>query len=195
MPWFSTSLVHERPCNYVRSVKGPCLQWWKNATTHSMWRNDRKCKNKSNCSRLILSHSVSDTESVSMSWGHPVMHQCIMMTSSNGNTSRVTGLLCGEFTGDHKGQWRGTLMFSWIYAWTKDWLNNRDPGDLRRHLAHYDVIAMIWYQVTYIRNMTLWLDACKLTHGVILEMARGESCGIIMKLNPYNTWISNFYVL
>ena len=54
---------------------------------------------------------------------------------------------------------------------------------------------MIWYQVTYIRNMTPWLDACKLTHGVILEMARGESCGIIMKLKPYNTWISNFYVL
>ena len=27
-----------------------------------------------------------------------------MMMSSNGNIFRVTGLLCGEFTGPHKGQ-------------------------------------------------------------------------------------------
>ena len=32
------------------------------------------------------------------------------MTSSNGNIFRVTGHLCGEFTG-HKGQWRGALVF------------------------------------------------------------------------------------
>ena len=48
----------------------------------------------------------------------------IMMTSSNGNIFRVTGHLCGEFTGPrspvnspHKGQWRGALMFSLICAW------------------------------------------------------------------------------
>ena len=36
-----------------------------------------------------------------------------MMTSSNGNIFRVTGHLCGEFTGDspQKGQWRGALVF------------------------------------------------------------------------------------
>ena len=35
-----------------------------------------------------------------------------MMTSSNGNISRVTGHLCGEFTGPpHKGQWHGALIF------------------------------------------------------------------------------------
>ena len=39
--------------------------------------------------------------------------RCVMMTSSNGNTFRVTGPLCGEFTA-HKGQWRGALMFLWI---------------------------------------------------------------------------------
>ena len=38
------------------------------------------------------------------------------MTSSNGNIFRVTGPLCGEFTGDRwiplpKGQWRGALIF------------------------------------------------------------------------------------
>ena len=41
--------------------------------------------------------------------------QCVM-TSSNGNTFRVTGHLCGEFTGPrwiprtHKGRWRGAFM-------------------------------------------------------------------------------------
>ena len=40
----------------------------------------------------------------------------LMMTSSNGNLFRVTGLLCGGFHGSpvnspHKGQWRGALTF------------------------------------------------------------------------------------
>ena len=57
----------------------------------------------------------------------------------------------------HKGQWRGALMFSLICAWANVWVNNRDTGDLRRHHAHYDVIAMafcktqpsyLWYRDT-----------------------------------------------
>ena len=63
-----------------------------------------------------------------------------MMTSSIESIFRVTGPLCGEFTGDgdfpHKGQRRGALVFSLIYASTNGWVNNRDAGDLRRH---YDV--------------------------------------------------------
>ena len=43
------------------------------------------------------------------------------MTSSNGNFFRVTGPLCGEFTG---------------------WINNRKAGDLRRNRGHYDVTVM-----------------------------------------------------
>ena len=47
------------------------------------------------------------------------------MTSSNGNIFRVTGPLCGEFTGHRwiplTGQWRGALMFSLIYAWINGW--------------------------------------------------------------------------
>ena len=68
-----------------------------------------------------------------------------MMTSSNGNIFRVTGLLCGEFTGHrwHRGQLRGALMFCLVCAWINDWVNNREAGDLRRHRAHYDVIEMI----------------------------------------------------
>ena len=73
-----------------------------------------------------------------------------MMTSSNGIFFRVTGPLCGEFTGHrwnppHEGQWRRALMFSFICAWLNGWVNNREAGDLRRHRAHYDVIVM-WIQ-------------------------------------------------
>ena len=45
-----------------------------------------------------------------------------MMTLPNGNVFRVTGPLCGEFTGHrlnslHKGQWRRALMFLWSVLW------------------------------------------------------------------------------
>ena len=51
-----------------------------------------------------------DTDRLSnMSIGHSLL----IMTSSNWNIFRVTGHLCGEFTGP-KGQWRGALMFSLI---------------------------------------------------------------------------------
>ena len=43
----------------------------------------------------------------------------------------------------HKGQWRGALMFSLIFAWINSWVNNREAGDLRRPLGHYDVSVMI----------------------------------------------------
>ena len=42
----------------------------------------------------------------------------------------------------HKGQWRGALMFTLICARMNGWVNNREAGDLRRYLVHYDVIVM-----------------------------------------------------
>ena len=70
-----------------------------------------------------------------------------MMTSSNGNIFRVSGHLCGEFTGPpvnppHKGQWRGALMFSLICVWINGWVNSREAGNLRRYRAHFDVTEM-----------------------------------------------------
>ena len=44
----------------------------------------------------------------------------------------------------HKGQWRGALMFSLICVWINDWVNNSEAGDLRRNLAHCDVIVIKW---------------------------------------------------
>ena len=65
------------------------------------------------------------------------------MPSSNENIFRVTGHLCGEFTGPRGGQWRGALMLTLICARINGRVNNnREAGDLRRYLAHYDVIVM-----------------------------------------------------
>ena len=70
-----------------------------------------------------------------------------MMTSANENIFRVTGHLCGEFTGPdefpaQRPVTRGFDFFSLICAWINVWVNNRGAGDLRRHRAHYDVIVM-----------------------------------------------------
>ena len=70
-----------------------------------------------------------------------------MMMSSYRNIFRITGHLCGEFTGHrwtppHKGQWRRALIFSFNCTWINSWVNNGEAGDLRCHRTHYDVIVM-----------------------------------------------------
>ena len=70
----------------------------------------------------------------------------VMMTSSNGNMFRVTGLLCGEFTGHrwipHIKASDAELWCFFLSAWINSWVNNSEAGDLRRHSAHYDVTVM-----------------------------------------------------
>ena len=70
-----------------------------------------------------------------------------MMTSSNGNIFRVTGHLCGKFTGhwliprtkaNDAELWCCFFICAWIYGW----VNNHDAGDLSRHRVHYDVTVM-----------------------------------------------------
>ena len=53
----------------------------------------------------------------------------------------VWGIHRSPVNSPHKGQWRGALVFSLMCAWINGWVNNREAGDLRRHRAHYDVIA------------------------------------------------------
>ena len=61
-----------------------------------------------------------------------------MMTSSNGNIFRVTGPL---FTGEFHAQRAVTGSFDVFFDLQLSWTDNREAGDLRRHRAHYDVIA------------------------------------------------------
>ena len=51
----------------------------------------------------------------------------------------VRGMHRSPVNSPHKGQWRGALMFSLIRVWINGWVNNREAGELRRYLAHYDV--------------------------------------------------------
>ena len=69
-----------------------------------------------------------------------------MMTSSNGNIFRVTGPLCGEFTGPGEFPAQRPMMQSvdvfFDLCLNNDWVNNLEAGDLRCHRAHYDIIVM-----------------------------------------------------
>ena len=68
------------------------------------------------------------------------------MTSSNGSIFRVTGPLCGEFTGPrwipHTKASDAELWCFLICVRINGWVNNLEAGDLRRPLRHYDVRVM-----------------------------------------------------
>ena len=77
-----------------------------------------------------------------------------IMTSSNQNSFRVTGHLCGEFTGQRwipltKASDAELWCFRSSVPWINGWVNNRAAGDLRRHRCHNDVIVMV---VEYFAN-------------------------------------------
>ena len=71
----------------------------------------------------------------------------------------VRGIHRSLVNSPHKGQGRGALVFSMISARINDWANNREAGDLRRHLGHYDVSVMA--AGTLIRHALHWRhDGC-----------------------------------
>ena len=114
---------------------------------------------------LTIGHSPDETDNLSnkkkqrkglaVCFPYVTEWRVLTMTSSNGNILRVTGPLCGEFTG-HRWIHRtkdecGTLMFSLICAWIYGWINNSEAGDLIRHRAHYDVSVMCVFRYINIR--------------------------------------------
>ena len=66
------------------------------------------------------------------------------MTSSNGNISRITGHLCGEFTGPGEFPAQRSVMQSFDVFFDLR-LNKRlgEAGDLISYRGHYDVIVMM----------------------------------------------------
>ena len=88
-------------------------------------------------------------------WDH-CCQQVVFMTPSNGNIFRITGPLCGEFTGHQwipltKASDTELWFFSFIWALTNGWVNNRNVDDLRLRHAHYDatVILASYYLTMY----------------------------------------------
>ena len=55
----------------------------------------------------------------------------------------VRGIHRPPVNSPHKGQWRGALVFSLIWTSINRWVNNCEPGDLRRHRANYEVSVMV----------------------------------------------------
>ena len=97
------------------------------------------------------------------------VHKVLMMTSSNGSIFRVTGPLCGEFTGHRwipptKASHAELWCFLWSGPWINGWVNNHEAGDLRRHRAHYDVTIMYWKGVHKDVSSTFVLE--DIIHGI-----------------------------
>ena len=105
-----------------------------------------KCKKLDLCSLPAgFLFSIHSPHSACGPRTHTMVH---VMTSSNGNTFRVTGLSCGEFTGHRwiprtKASDAELWCFLWSGLWINGWVNNHEAGNLRRQRAHYDVIVMI----------------------------------------------------
>ena len=120
--------------------------WWFETPSRSSWRHSNDIWPST---ELFFFQKIAANNNKTMRclfcWPF-VMGWFPVETSSNGNVLRVTGHLCGEFTGirgnsPHKGQWRGDLMFSLICTRINCWVNNVGAGDLRRHRAHRNVLT------------------------------------------------------
>ena len=86
----------------------------------------------------------------------------------------------------HSGQWCRALMFSLVFAWVNGRVNNREAGDLGRHLAHHDVTVMMFgisiystiHLTNVLQNLNCWYAWCGLIfpnvhlHTIFLLVAR-----------------------
>ena len=56
----------------------------------------------------------------------------------------VRGIHRSLVNSPHKGQWHGAVMVSLICAWINGWVNNREPGDFRRHQIQIKFEWILW---------------------------------------------------
>ena len=132
------------PCLVCWNILKGALRIFSGRVRNNSWWNIGAKQNPTVTYGSFMGHSVH----VQHGRANPFfMITLCLMTSSNGNIFRVTGPLCGEFTGHRwipctnisdAELWFFSLICAWIYAW----VNNREAGDLRHLRAHYDVIVM-----------------------------------------------------
>ena len=69
--------------------------------------------------------------------------------------------LCARNCADHwwipRTEASDTKLWFFRCAWTNGWVSDRDPGDLRRHRAHYDVTVIQIYPSLLIQHCSLCL--------------------------------------
>ena len=96
----------------------------------------------------------------------------------------VRGIYRSLVNSPPKGKWRGTLMFSLICTRINCWVNNREAGDLRRDLTHFDVIVMDYihlstrqrqHQMIFVILWYLWLMIKIVVNSSSLWPIRGQS--------------------
>ena len=85
----------------------------------------------------------------------PQFSAVCMMTSSNGNIFRITGPLCGEFTGEFPSQRPVTRSFDVFFDLSLK-ANNGEARDYRRFRVHYDVIVMGYTSPSGIVSTFYW---------------------------------------
>ena len=127
--------------------------------------------------QLILSHWWQSD--LVLWWRHQMETFSALLAICAGNSP-------SPVNSPHKGQWHGALMFSLFCAWINGWVNNGEAGDLRRHLAHYDVIVMsLWWQRCY-QQEDVALKDIHLT--VILNSNLAKSCLPVSNLSKVSFW-------
>ena len=88
-----------------------------------------------------------------------MIYECVLMWPDDHDDVikwkpfRVTGPLCGEFTGPRwiprtKASDAELWCFLWCAPWINGWVNNREAADSSRLRDHSDVIVMIVFDMT-----------------------------------------------
>ena len=115
----------------------------------------------------------------------------------------VRGIHRWPVNSPNKGQWRRALIFSLICAWMNGWVNNREAGDLRRHLTHYDVIVMwdmpifgalcslaVWFRLT--KPICAWIFHWKLKNKRLFSWQYQYMDFEMVGLNNLQGYATNF---
>ena len=125
-----------------------------------------------------------------------VKHRSIlpMMTQSNWNIFRVTGLLYGEFTGRPWSPVQRPVTRSFdislTWAWTNGWVNSRNAGDLRHHRAHRDVTVMFvlpdYFTITFATVRGPWDSIYKAVKRLTAKSREVARLDVIMTVSLWN---------
>ena len=138
--------------------------------TKLIWRACLKCSETSPSTPFRPIHHISSIAALTLKYLDCILchiypwHDDVIKW----NIIRVTGPLCGEFTGHRwiprtKASDAELWCFLWSGPWTNGWVNNREAGDFRRHCAHYDVSVMgtrphmaMWHYWMNTCSPTVW---------------------------------------
>ena len=135
---------------YIINLQNCCVSWWcKVSSVH--WLLIQKslflCIQYVHIFIDALNGKTHHRNRTVVWINHLHTKRTFMMTSSNGNIFRVTGLFVREFTGHRwiphtKARDKELDIFFDLRLSKRLNKNSRNAGDLRRHCGHYDVTVL-----------------------------------------------------